>query len=139
MRTKPTYQQLNRAVGNRVKVKRHNMTADIRRVLESDSTLLQQALASDPGQMVRAVAKMPAKPLARAVRKQALPTAPQRPGSSGDIAPFAGTGRTLEALDLFSGKGVKLPKRARGQAIIERGAKVQANWDARALKKMQGT
>ena len=137
MRTKPTYLQLDRAVGKRVKVKRHNTAADLRRVLESERTLLQQALASDPGEIARAASRMPAKPLTRKVKKQTPPAAPQRPGSSGDIVPFSGEGRLLDALNLFVGTGAQLPRRGRGQAILERGGAQMERENERARQNIK--
>jgi hypothetical protein len=128
MRTKPTRQQLDKVVGRRLKPKKNTTAAVIRHVMASDRTLLQQALSSDYGRMGRLVARMPETPLTTSVKRQSFDSAVQPPASSRDVVPFSGEGRSLEALNLFPGAGVPLPRRGRGQAIIERGlAQAQRN------------
>lgn len=130
MRTKPTRQQLNKALGRRPKPKKSTTAAVLRHVANSDRSLLQQALASDYGKMGRLVARMPETTLTRPAVKRSFDSAVQPPSSSSGFAPFVGEGRSLDALNLFTGEGSRLPRRGRGEAILERGRlQAQRNQD----------
>ena len=131
MRVKPTRKALEKVAGRRPKQALNTTSAVIRHALESESTLLKRGLASDFGRIKQDVEKRPPTQLVRPVRSKPLPVSAPASSSEG-IVPFGGAGNQLALSEPeFSGPGQRLPRRARGQALMERGLAQQAKIDAR--------
>lgn len=131
MRTKPNRKALEKVAGKRGNRGKYNPTsAVIRHVLESESTLLKRGLASDFGRIKREIEKRPETLLVPPVRRKAFEQSVSPPSSSNEgIVPFRGEGNRLSFSEPEHHSGRRLPRRTRGQAVLERG-RVQLERDA---------
>ena len=135
MRTKPNRKALEKVAGKRGNRGKYNPTsAVIRHVLESESTLLKRGLASDFGRIKKEVEKRPETLLVPPVRRKTFEQSVSPSSSSNEgIVPFRGEGNRLSFSEpeyqLSEGAGRRLPRKGRGQGVLERG-NVQLERDA---------